>query len=131
MGGRTAAPETIVSKAIATPALSTLVTAVQAADLVKTLSDPGTFTVFAPTNDAFAKIPADDLNGLLAKPEDLKAVLLRHVLPNKVPSSAIPNGVTNVATVGGEDISVIRKYNTIKIKSSAGSAKVIIPDVAA
>merc|ERR1712240_471212 len=110
---------------------STLLAAVKAAGLAETLSGPGTFTVFAPTNDAFAKIPADALNGLLAKPDDLKAVLLRHVLPNKVPSSAIPNGSTTVGTVGGEDITVLRKYNTIKIKSSAGSAKVILPDVLA
>merc|ERR1711878_110352 len=58
-GGRTAAaPETIVSKAIATPALSTLVAAVKAAGLVETLSGKGDFTVFVPTNDAFAKIPS-------------------------------------------------------------------------
>merc|ERR1711973_26402 len=110
---------------------STLLAAVKAAGLAETLSGPGTFTVFAPTNDAFAKIPADALNGLLAKPGDLKAVLLRHVLPNKVPSSAIPNGSTPVATVGGEEITVLRNYNTIKVKSSAGSAKVILADVAA
>merc|ERR1711973_435538 len=110
---------------------STLLAAVKAAGLAETLSGPGTFTVFAPTNDAFAKIPADALNGLLAKPDDLKAVLLRHVLPNEVPSSAIPNGSTTVGTVGGEDITVLRNYNTIKIKSSAGSAKVILADVAA
>merc|ERR1711973_922030 len=101
---------------------STLLAAVKAAGLAETLSGPGTFTVFAPTNDAFAKIPADALNGLLAKPDDLKAVLLRHVLPNRS---------TPVATVGGEEITVLRNYNTIKVKSSAGSAKVILADVAA
>merc|ERR1711978_142673 len=79
-GGRTAAPETIVSKAISEPALSTLVTAVKAADLVKTLSDPGDFTVFAPTNDAFA------------------AVLLRHVLPSRIMAGDIPSGTTTVKT---------------------------------
>merc|ERR1711973_188375 len=86
----------------------------------------------APTM-SIAEIAAGDsrFSTLLAKPDDLKAVLLRHVLPNKVPSSAIPNGSTPVATVGGEEITVLRNYNTIKVKSSAGSAKVILADVAA
>lgn len=110
---------------------STLLAAVKAAGLVETLSGPGTFTVFAPTNDAFAKIPEAALNDLISKPEDLKAVLLRHVLPKKVPSSAIPKGSTTVATVGGEDITVVRTYNKIKVMSSAGEAKVIIADVGA
>merc|ERR1711994_918986 len=79
---RKAAPaptKTIAELAIATPQLSTLLAAVKAAGLVETLSGEGPFTVFAPTNDAFAKIPADTLNGLLADKEALTAVLLRHV----------------------------------------------------
>merc|ERR1712079_516632 len=66
-GNSTAAPtKTIAELAIATPQLSTLLAAAKAAGLVETLSGEGPFTVFAPTNDAFAKIPADTLNGLLA-----------------------------------------------------------------
>jgi len=128
-GGRTAAPETIVSKAIATPALSTLVAAVQAADLVKTLSDPGEFTVFAPTNDAFDKIPADDLNGLLKDKDALTAVLLRHVLPKRIMAGDIPSGTTTVKTAGGEEIDVIKNGNSVSIKSSAGTANVITTDI--
>ena len=60
--------------------MSTLLAAVQAAGLAETFTQPGPFTVFAPSNDAFAKIPAATLNGLLADKEALTAVLLRHVL---------------------------------------------------
>merc|ERR1712106_714858 len=78
---RSTPTKTIAELAIGTPALSTLLAAVKAAGLVETLSGEGPFTVFAPTNDAFAKIPADALNGLLADKDALTAVLLRHVVP--------------------------------------------------
>jgi len=106
-------------------------TAVSAAGLVETLSGPGTFTVFAPTNDAFNKIPSDALTALVGDPAALKAVLLRHVLPTKIVSSAIPKGTTSVKTVGGEDIAVTRNNYGVSIRSSAGSAKVILADVGA
>jgi uncharacterized surface protein with fasciclin (FAS1) repeats len=71
---------TIVDAAIATPELSTLVTAVQAAGLVEALSGDGSFTVYAPTNDAFANLPEPILNALLAEPETLlREVLFYHV----------------------------------------------------
>ena len=75
--------ETVAGVASANPDLSTLVTAVEAAGLVDTLNGEGPLTVFAPNNDAFAKIPEDTLADLL-KPENvdqLKEILLRHVLP--------------------------------------------------
>merc|ERR1739844_416404 len=81
-GSTRAAPtKTIAELAITTPQLSTLLAAVKAAGLVETLSGEGPFTVFAPTNNAFAKIPAETLNGLLADKEALTKVLLRHVVP--------------------------------------------------
>merc|ERR1712203_83232 len=77
-----AAPtKNIAELAIATPQLSTLLAAVKVAGLVDTLAGEGPFTVFAPTNDAFAKIPEETLNGLLADKDALTAVLLRHVVP--------------------------------------------------
>merc|ERR1711935_374701 len=112
--------KTIAELAIATPALSTLLAAVKAAGLVETLSGEGPFTVFAPTNDAFAKIPTDALNSLLADKDALTAVLLRHVLP----------GTTPVETAGGEEIQVTRN-RYINIKSSAGEAGVIAFDILA
>merc|ERR1719283_713618 len=76
-----AAPtKNIAELAIATPQLSTLLAAVKAAGLVDTLASAGPFTVFAPTNEAFAKVPKDALNGLLADKEALTKVLLRHVV---------------------------------------------------
>merc|ERR1712105_4163 len=85
--------KTIAELAIATPSLSTLLAAVKAAGLVETLSGEGPFTVFAPTNDAFAKIPADVLNGLLADKDALTKVLLRHVVPGTVFAKGVGNGV--------------------------------------
>ena len=107
-------PLTVVGVAVATPTLSTLVTAVKAAGLVSTLSGPGPFTVFAPTNAAFAKI--QPVVTKLLKPEFRvgtgisaanKALLARllkyHVLASKVLSSAITNG-QSVATVEGQKL---------------------------
>merc|ERR1712142_1141014 len=102
---RKAAPaptKTIAELATATPQLSTLLAAVKAAGLVETLSGEGPFTVFAPTNDAFAKIPAETLNGLLADKEALTKVLLRHVLPGTVFAKGITSTVRE--TAGGEMI---------------------------
>merc|ERR1712079_58031 len=122
--------KTIAGTAAATPALSTLLAAVKAAGLAETLSGEGDFTVFAPTDDAFAKVPKETLNFLLM-PENkdaLAAVLLRHVLPNRIMAGDIPSGTTTVDTVGGEKIDVINN-NGVSIKSSAGSANVIATDI--
>ena len=127
-----AAPtKNIAELAIATPQLSTLLAAVKAAGLVDTLAGEGPFTVFAPTNDAFAKIPEDTLNGLLADKDALTAVLLRHVVPGAaLKARDVPKGTTTVKTAGGEEIDVTRgRY--ITVKSSAGEAGVIAFDVLA
>merc|ERR1711892_840685 len=114
--------KTIAELAIATPALSTLLAAVKAAGLVETLSGEGPFTVFAPTNDAFAKIPADALNGLPADKDALTAVLLRHVVPRAaLKARDVPHETTPVKTAGGEEIQVTRN-RYINIKASAGEA---------
>merc|ERR1712083_398001 len=131
---RKAAPaptKTIAELAIATPQLSTLLAAVKAAGLVETLSGEGPFTVFAPTNDAFAKIPADTLNGLLADKEALTKVLLRHVVPGAaLKAKDVPHGTTALATAGGESIDVSRD-RFVKITSEVGEAHVVAFDVLA
>lgn len=71
----------IAELVVASPEFSTLLAAVQAAGLVDTLAGEGPFTVFAPTNGAFEKIPQETLQGLLADKDALTAVLLRHVVP--------------------------------------------------
>ncbi len=98
----------IVDTAISAGSFNTLVAAVQAADLVETLKSEGPFTVFAPTDDAFAALPEGTVDDLL-KPENkdqLVAVLTYHVLPGKVMSGDIAGQTLEVATVQGSNISV-------------------------
>ena len=106
--------QTIVEIASANPDFSTLVSAVTKAGLVDTLSGPGPFTVFAPTNAAFAKIPADQLAAILADQAKLTAILTYHVLPAKVMSTDL-QPTQKVKTVqGGEvDIQVVGANATI------------------
>merc|ERR1711935_731835 len=126
-----AAPQTIAELVVGNPNFSTLLAAVKAAGLVETLSGEGPFTVFAPTNSAFEKVPADALSGLLADKEALTAVLLRHVVPGAaLQGKNIPPGATKLETAGGEEITVTRD-NYIHITSSAGTADVVLFDVIA
>lgn len=88
------AQQNIVQVAAGNPQFSTLVRAVQAAGLADTLSGPGPFTVFAPTNDAFNKLPAGTVEGLLQNPAQLRAVLTYHVVPGRVTAADLPNNPT-------------------------------------
>ena len=108
-----------------------MVTAVVAADLVDTLATGGPFTVFAPRNSAFMKIPSNALNNLLENKSGLTAVLLRHVIPSQIRSWEIPNGVTELKTVGGETIKVMKSGGSVMIESSAGKARVTRTDITA
>jgi uncharacterized surface protein with fasciclin (FAS1) repeats len=94
----------IVDTAVAAGTFKTLVTALKAADLVTTLKGKGPFTVFAPTDEAFAKIPKADLDALLKDKIKLKAVLTYHVVPSKVMSTDLKPG--NVSTLQGSDVMV-------------------------
>ncbi|MBC7180470.1 MAG: fasciclin domain-containing protein [Roseovarius sp.] len=97
----------IVDIAAGNESFSTLVAAVQAADLVDTLKGEGPFTVFAPTNDAFAALPAGTVEDLL-KPENkdkLTAILTYHVVPGKVMSGDLSDGMT-ATTVQGTDVTI-------------------------
>lgn len=98
----------IVDTAVANEQFSTLVAAVTAAGLVDTLKGDGPFTVFAPTNDAFAKLPAGTVENLL-KPENkdqLVAVLTYHVVPGKVMSSDIAGKELSTKTVQGSMVDI-------------------------
>ena len=99
---------TIVQLAIATTNLGTLVKAVEAAALVDTLNGEGPFTVFAPTNDAFKKIPTDELKELLNpdNSDKLKSILLTHVLSNVITAEHIPQNITEINTINTEIIIV-------------------------
>ncbi len=96
---------TIVERAIGAGSFNTLVTAVKAAGLVETLSGTGPFTVFAPTDAAFAKLPRATLNALLANPAQLAAVLTYHVVPGKVMAADVV-GLSSATSVQGEAISI-------------------------
>jgi uncharacterized surface protein with fasciclin (FAS1) repeats len=101
-----AAAGTIVDVAASNPDFSTLVAAVEAAGLVDTLNGPGPFTVFAPTNEAFAALPAGLLDKLLlpANKETLTKILTYHVVAAKVMATDVKPGA--VATVEGSDITI-------------------------
>jgi len=96
----------IVDTAIAAGSFDTLVAAVQAAGLEATLRGPGPFTVFAPTDAAFAALPAGTIDALLADPSGaLTDILLYHVVAGSVPAADVV-GLTSAVTVGGETISI-------------------------
>jgi uncharacterized surface protein with fasciclin (FAS1) repeats len=95
----------IVDTAKSAGSFNTLVTAIQAAGLVDTLKGKGPFTVFAPTDEAFAKIPKADLDALLANKEKLKAVLTYHVVPGKVMAKDVTS-LKSAKTVEGGSITI-------------------------
>ena len=94
----------IVDTAVAAGNFKTLVTALQAAGLVDTLKGKGPFTVFAPTDEAFAKIPKADLDALLKNKAKLTSVLTYHVVPGKILSKDIKPG--KVKTVQGSELTI-------------------------
>lgn len=117
----------IVELAVATPDLSTLVTAVQAAGLVDTLASPGNFTVFAPTNRAFAHLPAGTLEALLADIPALTNVLTYHVSADYYPASQLVGQVGAVhQTVQGQAIRVDGRSGTVRLN---GNVAVTTADV--
>ena len=91
----------IVDTAVAAGSFTTLVAAVKAAGLVDTLKGPGPFTVFAPTDEAFAKLPAGTVEGLLKDPEKLKKILLYHVVSGKVMAAEVVK-MKSAKTVEGQ-----------------------------
>jgi len=108
LGAASAKAADIVDTAVSAGSFKTLVAAVQAAGLVDTLKGDGPFTVFAPTDDAFAKLPAGTVEYLL-KPENkdkLVAILTYHVVPGKVMSGDIAGKEMAVASVQGDTIDV-------------------------
>ena len=103
---------------------NTLVTAVKAAGLVDTLKGPGPFTVFAPTDAAFAKVPKATLDALLADKAALTKVLTYHVVPGKVMAADVKAG--KVKTVQGQELTVTTQGGVM-----VDNAKVVATDVAA
>jgi uncharacterized surface protein with fasciclin (FAS1) repeats len=96
---------TIVDVAVQAGKFNTLVQAVQAAGLVETLSGEGPFTVFAPTDEAFAQIPQETLQAVLADKEKLTAILTYHVVPGRLMAADVVRS-TQLQTVQGQSITV-------------------------
>lgn len=133
---RSAAPETtaaaavpmgIIDAAAQKGGFTTLASAIESAGLTETLQGPGPFTVFAPTDDAFAALPDGVLNALLdpANKDALVAVLLHHVVPAKVLAADVTTG--NVTTAGGTELAISVDGGTVKV----GGATVTATDIVA
>ena len=118
----------IVDTAVGAGSFTTLARALTAADLVDTLKGPGPFTVFAPTDDAFAKLPAGTLDNLL-KPENkamLRRVLTYHVVPGKVMAADVVK-VSSAAAVSGDTLFIKVSGGTVMVDK----ARVVKTDIAA
>ena len=116
----------IVDVAVSAGDFNTLVTAVKAADLVETLKGDGPFTVFAPNDAAFAKVPGATLQGLLADKAALSNVLTYHVVAGKVMAADVVK-LTEAKTVQGQSVSIEVKDGKVFVDG----AQVIATDIAA
>ena len=124
-------PKDIVDTAVGAGTFKTLAAALGAADLVSTLKGDGPFTVFAPTDEAFAKLPAGTVDNLL-KPENkekLKEILLLHVVPGAVSAADVVK-ITEAKTAGGKTLKVSTEGG-VKVGTSTGMSKVVKTDIKA
>ena len=123
-----AADKDIIDTAVSAGQFNTLAAALKAAGLVDTLKGPGPYTVFAPTDDAFAKLPAGTVDDLL-KPENkdnLTAILTYHVVPGKVSSDQVVK-LNSAKTVQGSEVNIKTEAGKVYIDK----AQVVKPDIAA
>lgn len=116
--------KTVVDIAAGNPDFSTLVTAVKTAGLAGTLSGPGPFTVFAPTNAAFAKIPPAQLQAILADQQQLTSILTYHVVPGKVMAADLKKS-QRVKTVEGSKVLIVKSKKGAKI----GGVDIVATDI--
>ena len=109
--------QNIVQTAIGAGQFKTLVAAVKAAGLVETLSGPGPFTVFAPTDEAFNKLPKGTVEALLMDKDKLTAILTYHVVSGKVLADDVVN-LTSAKTVNGQEVSIMVKYGKVMLDNA-------------
>ena len=119
-----AAEKDIVDTAVGAGTFKTLVTAVEAAGLVDTLKGEGPFTVFAPTDEAFAKLPRGAVEGLLKDEDKLKKILLHHVVAGKVTSKAVVK-LDSAKTAAGSEVAIQVSGSNVMV----GKAKVVKADI--
>lgn len=120
--------KTIVDIAVENESFSTLVTALQEAELVETLQGEGPFTVFAPTNDAFSKIPAEDLQAILEDKELLTDILLYHVVGGAAVPAETAVTLSNATMANGKDITLEVRDGGLFLNETT---KVIVTDIKA
>lgn len=139
VGGAAMYPsKNIIQNAVNSSDHTTLVAAVKAAGLVNTLEGPGPFTVFAPTNEAFSKLPAGTVNNLL-KPEnkqELVTILTYHVVAGKLSTADLKkmvkegHGTAELKTVSGGTLKVMVRHGHIVLQDEkGGTAMIAIPNV--
>jgi len=116
----------IVDTTVAAGSFNTLAKALQAAGLVETLKGEGPFTVFAPTDEAFAKLPAGTMDALLADIPKLRAILTYHVVPGRVMAADVTK-LDSAKTVNGETLTIKVSGNSVMVNE----AKVVKTDIAA
>lgn len=114
----------IVDTAVGAGSFNTLVKAVQAAGLVETLKGPGPFTVFAPTDEAFAKLPAGTLENLLEDKEALAKVLTYHVVPGKVMAADVKPG--EAKTVQGQSVKLSAEGGKVMVDGATVTAADVV-----
>lgn len=107
----------IVETAVAAGSFNTLVKAIQAADLAEVLQGPGPFTVFAPTDEAFAAVPKETLDALLKDKKQLAGVLTYHVVPGKVMAADVVK-VDSAKTVQGQNVTVKAMKEAVKVNNA-------------
>ena len=122
----TTATADIIETAAAAGSFTTLAKAIEAADLTATLKGEGPFTVFAPTDEAFAKLPKGTVDALLKDKAKLAALLTYHVVPGNVMSKEVA-GMSSARTVNGQDLSIKAKDGKVKVDK----ATVTTADIAA
>lgn len=116
----------IVETAVSAGQFKTLVTAIQAGDLAATLQGKGPFTVFAPTDEAFAKLPDGTIEALLKDKEKLVAILTYHVVPGKVTAKDVI-GMNAAKTVNGKSFKISQTGDAVMVDN----AKVVKTDISA
>ena len=114
----------IVTTAQQSGQLTTLVTALQVADLVESLKSPGPFTLFAPTDNAFSQVPQDIINNLLQNTDQLKQVLMYHVIPGEYLAEDVMDN-EQLETAEGEEVTIDTSRGDVMIDN----AKIIQADI--
>jgi uncharacterized surface protein with fasciclin (FAS1) repeats len=116
----------IIETAVSAGSFTTLAKALEAAGLVETLKGEGPFTVFAPTDEAFAKLPEGTLDALLQDKEKLTAILTYHVVPGEVTSEQVA-GLSSATTVNGKELTIAARDGKVTV----GTASVTQADIPA